>query len=86
MASAAVAGGIVFVTSNKASRDAVLAALDADTGGELWRVDVGAHVTGPVTWANDVLYVADDSGRIAAPSSSRSCARVAGACPAGRAR
>jgi polyvinyl alcohol dehydrogenase (cytochrome) len=66
MASAAVAGGIVFVTSNEASRDAVLAALDADTGDELWRVDVGAHVTGPVTWANDVLYVADDSGRIAA--------------------
>ncbi|HET9611704.1 MAG TPA: PQQ-binding-like beta-propeller repeat protein [Acidimicrobiales bacterium] len=66
MASAAVAGGTVFVTSNEASRDAVLAALDADTGDELWRVDVGAHVTGPVTWANDVLYVADDSGRIAA--------------------
>ncbi|HEX6424531.1 MAG TPA: PQQ-binding-like beta-propeller repeat protein [Acidimicrobiales bacterium] len=66
MASAAVAGGTVFVTSNEASRDAVLAALAADTGDELWRVDVGAHVTGPVTWASDVVYVADDSGRIAA--------------------
>jgi polyvinyl alcohol dehydrogenase (cytochrome) len=66
MASAAVAGGTVFVTSNDASQDAALVALDADTGDEVWRSDMGAHVTGPVTWANDVLYVADDSGRIAA--------------------
>jgi polyvinyl alcohol dehydrogenase (cytochrome) len=66
MASAAVAGGTVFVTSNDASQDAVLVALDAGNGDEVWRSDVAAHVTGPVTWANDVLYVADDSGRIAA--------------------
>jgi polyvinyl alcohol dehydrogenase (cytochrome) len=66
MASAAVTGGTVYVASNDASQDAVLVALDADTGDEVWRSDVGAHVTGPVTWANDVLYVADDSGRIAA--------------------
>jgi polyvinyl alcohol dehydrogenase (cytochrome) len=66
MASAAVAGGTVYVTSNDASRNADMAALDADTGEEQWRVDVGAHITGPVTWANGVLYVSDDSGRIAA--------------------
>jgi polyvinyl alcohol dehydrogenase (cytochrome) len=66
MASAAVADGTVFVTSNDASQDAALVAVDADTGDEGWRVDVGAHVTGPVTWANGVLYIADDSGRIAA--------------------
>jgi polyvinyl alcohol dehydrogenase (cytochrome) len=66
MASAAVAGGTVYVASNDASQDAVLVALDADTGDEVWRSEVGAHVTGPVTWANDVLYLADDSGRIAA--------------------
>ncbi|HEX6418483.1 MAG TPA: PQQ-binding-like beta-propeller repeat protein, partial [Acidimicrobiales bacterium] len=66
MASAAVAGGTVYVASNEASQDAVLAALDAASGEELWRTDVGAHVTGPVTWANGVLYLADDSGRIAA--------------------
>ena len=66
MASAAVAEGHVYVTSNEASQDAVLAALDADTGDEVWRAEVGAHVTGPVTWSNGVLYVADDSGRIAA--------------------
>jgi len=64
MASAAVAGGIVYVTSNDASRDANMAALDADTGEEVWRAQLGAHVTGPVTWANGVLYVSDDSGRI----------------------
>jgi polyvinyl alcohol dehydrogenase (cytochrome) len=66
MASAAVAGGTVYVASNDRSRDAVLAALDADTGEEVWRADLGAHVTGPLTWANDVIYVSDDSGRIAA--------------------
>jgi polyvinyl alcohol dehydrogenase (cytochrome) len=66
MASAAVSGGTVYVTSNDASRDADLVAIDAGTGEELWRVPVGAHVTGPVTWANGVLYVSDDSGRIAA--------------------
>jgi polyvinyl alcohol dehydrogenase (cytochrome) len=66
MASAAVAGGTVYVTSNDASRDADMAALDADTGEEVWRARLGAHVTGPVTWANGVLYVSDDSGRIAA--------------------
>jgi polyvinyl alcohol dehydrogenase (cytochrome) len=66
MAAAAVAEGTVFVTSNEASQDAVLVALDTDTGDEVWRVDVGAHVTGPVTWANGVVYVADDSGRFGA--------------------
>ena len=66
MASAAVADGTVYVTSNDASRDADMAALEADTGEEVWRAQLGAHVTGPVTWANGVLYVSDDSGRIAA--------------------
>jgi polyvinyl alcohol dehydrogenase (cytochrome) len=66
MASAAVARGSIFVASNDASQDADLVALDATTGDEVWRVGVEAHVTGPVTWANGVLYLADDSGRIAA--------------------
>ncbi len=66
MASAAVHDGRVFVASNEASRDADLVALDADTDDETWRVGVKAHVTGPVTWANELLFVADDSGRISA--------------------
>jgi polyvinyl alcohol dehydrogenase (cytochrome) len=66
MASAAVHAGRVYVASNRASQDADLVALDADSGEEIWRVDVGAHVTGPVTWANELLFVADDSGRVAA--------------------
>jgi polyvinyl alcohol dehydrogenase (cytochrome) len=66
MASAAVEGGHIYVSSNDASTDADLVALEADTGEELWRTEVGAHVTGPVTWANGVVFLADDSGRIAA--------------------
>lgn len=66
MASAAVARGTVYVASNDRSQDADLVALDADSGHEVWRVGVEAHVTGPITWANGVLYLADDSGRIAA--------------------
>lgn len=65
MASAAVEGGRIYVTSNDESRDAVLVALDVDSGDEVWRTEVGAHITGPVTWANGVVFVADDSGRIA---------------------
>jgi polyvinyl alcohol dehydrogenase (cytochrome) len=65
MAAAAVANGRVYVTSNRASTDADLVALDGGTGAEAWRIDVGAHVTGPVTWAAGVVFVSDDSGRIA---------------------
>jgi mono/diheme cytochrome c family protein len=54
------------VASNRASQDADLIALDAGTGDERWRVDVAAHVSGPVSWANGVVYVADDSSRIRA--------------------
>ena len=61
-----MADGTVFVASNDESQDADLVALDADPGDERWRMGVEAHVTGPVTWADGVLYLADDSGRIAA--------------------
>ena len=66
LASAAVADGAVYVASNRASQDADLVALDAESGDERWRVDVGAHVSGPVSWANGVVYLADDSSRIRA--------------------
>jgi polyvinyl alcohol dehydrogenase (cytochrome) len=66
MASAAVSDGRIFVTSNDASRNADFVALEADTGDEAWRIHVGAHVTGPVTFANGVVFVSDDSGRVAA--------------------
>ncbi len=65
MASAAVEGDRIYVTSNDASRDAELFALDRDTGDVVWQVGVDGHVTGPVTWANGVVFVADDTGRIA---------------------
>jgi polyvinyl alcohol dehydrogenase (cytochrome) len=65
LASAAVADGSVFVASNRGSINADLLSLDADTGHVAWRVDLKAHVSGPVSWANGVVYVSDDSGRIA---------------------
>jgi polyvinyl alcohol dehydrogenase (cytochrome) len=63
MGAAAVAGDSIYVASNKASADADLVALDRETGEEQWRIDVGGHVSGPVTWANDVVYVGDSNGR-----------------------
>jgi polyvinyl alcohol dehydrogenase (cytochrome) len=65
LAGAAVAEGSVFVASNRASTDADLVALAADTGEVEWRLDLEGHVSGPVSWANDVVYVSDDTGRIA---------------------
>jgi polyvinyl alcohol dehydrogenase (cytochrome) len=66
LAGAAVADGAVFVASNRASTDADLLSLDAETGEVNWRLDLEGHVSGPVSWANGVVYVSDDSGRIAA--------------------
>lgn len=66
MASAAVVDGTVFVTANREGQDADLVALDADDGGELWRVDVEGNVTGPISWANGVLYLGDNTSRVAA--------------------
>lgn len=67
MASAATHGEVVYVLSNKADQPgqhADLVALATGDGHELWRIDVGAHGTGPVTWSNDVVYVTDDAGRV----------------------
>ena len=64
MASAAVHDGSVYVTSNKASTTAELFALDQHSGDIRWQTDVEGHVVGPVTVANGVVYVADNSGRI----------------------
>jgi polyvinyl alcohol dehydrogenase (cytochrome) len=74
MASAAVVKGwrmgrrhdVIFLTSNRGGQAADLVALDSASGAELWRVDTGGASVGPVTWANGVLYVADNTGRISA--------------------
>jgi polyvinyl alcohol dehydrogenase (cytochrome) len=66
LASAAVDDESVYVASNKASTTADLIALESASGAERWRVEVGGSVAGPVTWANGVVYVADDSGHISA--------------------
>jgi polyvinyl alcohol dehydrogenase (cytochrome) len=65
LAGAAVADGAVYVASNRASTDADLLSLDTGTGEVNWRLDLEGHVSGPVSWANGVVYVADDTGRIA---------------------
>jgi polyvinyl alcohol dehydrogenase (cytochrome) len=57
---------VIFVTSNRGGQAADLVALDSASGTELWRVDTGGASVGPVTWANGVLYVADNTGRFSA--------------------
>lgn len=67
MASAAAHDDRVFVLSNKADQPgqhADLVALAVGDGHELWRVGVGGHGTGPVTWSNGVVYVTDDAGEV----------------------
>lgn len=70
MASGAVQGNRVYVTSNKGGATADLVALSTDDGAELWRVDVGGHSTGPVTWSNGLLLLGDDNGRVLAYAAS----------------
>jgi polyvinyl alcohol dehydrogenase (cytochrome) len=57
---------VIFLTSNRGGQAADLVALDSASGAELWRVDTGGASVGPVTWANGVLYVADNTGRFSA--------------------
>jgi polyvinyl alcohol dehydrogenase (cytochrome) len=57
---------VIFLTSNRGGQGADLVALDSASGNELWRVDTGGASVGPVTWANGILYVADNTGRFAA--------------------
>jgi polyvinyl alcohol dehydrogenase (cytochrome) len=57
---------VIFLTSNRGGQAADLVALDSASGNELWRIDTGGASVGPVTWANGLLYVADNTGRFAA--------------------
>jgi mono/diheme cytochrome c family protein len=57
---------VIFLTSNKGGQAADLVALDSASGTDLWRVDTGGASVGPVTWANGLLYVADNTGRFSA--------------------
>ncbi len=66
MQSAAVQGDRIFVSSNKGGTTADLIALSMADGKEIWRVDVGSRVIGPVTWSNGVLYLGDESARFTA--------------------
>ena len=65
MASAAVADDTIYVAGNNNGGDADLIALDQQTGEERWRTKVGFFMAGPVSWANGVVYLAHDGGKIA---------------------
>lgn len=74
MASAAVVDGeragrdddVLYLTSNRGGVAADLIALDTADGSVIERTDVGGSVVSPVTWANGVIYVADNTGRFSA--------------------
>jgi polyvinyl alcohol dehydrogenase (cytochrome) len=66
MHSAAVADGSVFVASNQGGGNALLFSLDVDSGDEIWSVELGGSMMGPPTWANGVVYTADNSGTVSA--------------------
>lgn len=74
MASATVVPGnrvgldrdVIYLTSNRGGQNANLYVLDSANGNILWVVDIGGIVVGPPTWANGLIYVADNTGRIAA--------------------
>lgn len=64
MHSAAVVDGNLFVASNQEGTIAHLFSLDAATGSEHWSVELDGSMMGPVTWANGVVYTADNSATI----------------------
>ncbi|HEY8527049.1 MAG TPA: PQQ-binding-like beta-propeller repeat protein [Acidimicrobiales bacterium] len=84
MASAAVVDGarvgrqadVIYLTSNRGGVAADLIALDSATGQELARVDVGAGVVSQIAWANGLVYVTDNSGRVAAYDAADGLRRV----------
>jgi polyvinyl alcohol dehydrogenase (cytochrome) len=57
---------VIYFTSNRGGQNADLIVVDASNGMVLWRVDVGGSVVSPVTWANGLIYVTDNSGHITA--------------------
>lgn len=66
MQSAAYYDGELFVISNKAAgASPSLFALDAETGAEIWNVDLGAiQIFGATTVANGVIYFGDMNGTV----------------------
>jgi polyvinyl alcohol dehydrogenase (cytochrome) len=84
MASAAVvpaaragrANDVLYLTSNRAGTTADLFALDAADGTIINRVDVGGSVVSPVSWANGLVYVTDNSGHVSAFDAANGLSRV----------
>jgi polyvinyl alcohol dehydrogenase (cytochrome) len=61
---------VLYLTSNRAGTVADLVALDASNGEVINRVDVGGGVVSPVSWANGLVYVTDNTGRVSAHNAS----------------
>lgn len=63
ISSAAVGGGRVYIASSDGH---FVQAVEAATGAEVWRTDVGARVFASPALADDALYVGDHAGRVLA--------------------
>jgi polyvinyl alcohol dehydrogenase (cytochrome) len=57
---------VLYLTSNRAGTVADLVSLDTANGSVINRVDVGGGVVSPVSWANGLVYVTDNTGRVSA--------------------
>ena len=67
---------VLYLTSNRGGTSADLVALDASNGAVLNRVDVGGSVVSPVSWANGLVYVTDNSGHVSAFDAANGLRRV----------
>jgi polyvinyl alcohol dehydrogenase (cytochrome) len=67
---------VLYLTSNRAGTVADLLALDTATGEVITRVDVGGGVVSPVSWANGLVYVTDNTGRVSAHNPADGLRRV----------
>jgi polyvinyl alcohol dehydrogenase (cytochrome) len=67
---------VLYITSNRAGTVADLVALDASNGSVITKVDVGGGVVSPVSWANGLVYVTDNTGRVSAHDTADGLRRV----------
>jgi polyvinyl alcohol dehydrogenase (cytochrome) len=67
---------VLYITSNRGGTSADLFAIDTSNGEIITRVDVGGSVVSPVSWANGLVYVTDNSGHVSAFDGANGLRRV----------